>query len=107
MTENFLPPLIDSHCHLDFPEFDDDLDKVLARDPVIYRDVRLAKKKITNPSMRTKKIREIINIDELLIDPEAYLSKLEKVLMFENSEDIKKELREANKRLEEIKKMLK
>ena len=83
------------------------LDEVLARDPIIYRDVRLAKKKITNPSMRTKKLMEIINIDELLIDPEAYLSQLERVMRLENSDEIKKEFKEVNKRLEEIKKMLK
>ncbi len=83
------------------------LDEVLAMDPIIDRDVRLAKKKITNPSMRTKKLIEIINIDELLIDPEAYLSQLERVMRLENSDEIKKEFKEINKRLEEIKKMLK
>ena len=31
MNNNFLPPIIDSHCHMDFPDFDDDLDQVLER----------------------------------------------------------------------------
>ena len=57
--------------------------------------------------MRSKKLIEIINIDELLIDPEAYLSQIERVLKLENSDEIKKEIKEVNKRLEEIKKMLK
>jgi len=57
--------------------------------------------------MRTEKIRDIIDIDELLIDPDSYLSQLEKVLLHENSGEIKKELQEANKRLEEIRRMLK
>ena len=84
-----------------------DLDGLLARDPILSRDVRLAKKKIISPSMRTEKIRDIIDIDELLIDPDSYLSQLEKVLLHENSGEIKKELQEANKRLEEIRRMLK
>ena len=53
-----------------------------------------------------KKLIEIINIDELLIDPEAYLSQLERVMRLENSDEIKKEFKEVNKRLEKIKKML-
>ncbi len=84
-----------------------DLDGLLARDPILSRDVRLAKKKIISPSMRTEKIRDIIDIDELLIDPDSYLSQLEKVLLHENSGEIKKEIQEANKRLEEIRRMLK
>ncbi len=31
MTKEKLAPLIDSHCHLDFPEFDDDLDQIILR----------------------------------------------------------------------------
>ena len=31
MIEIKLPPLVDSHCHVDFPEFDTDLDAVMAR----------------------------------------------------------------------------
>ena len=26
-----LPDLVDSHCHIDFPEFDNDLDEILLR----------------------------------------------------------------------------
>ena len=26
-----LPDLVDSHCHVDFPEFDNDLDEILLR----------------------------------------------------------------------------
>ena len=31
MLENAAPMLVDSHCHLDFPDFADDLDDVLER----------------------------------------------------------------------------
>lgn len=31
MNKNELPPLVDSHCHIDFPEFDKDLDATVLR----------------------------------------------------------------------------
>ena len=31
MNNSLLPPIVDSHCHLDFKEFDHDLEKVLER----------------------------------------------------------------------------
>ena len=31
MTKYSFPTLVDSHCHLDFPEFDDDIDNIIVR----------------------------------------------------------------------------
>ena len=31
MTKHLVPRLVDSHCHLDFPEFDNDIDNIISR----------------------------------------------------------------------------
>lgn len=54
MTDPAIPPIVDSHCHLDFPDFDGEHDAVIARarDAGVTRMVSICTKLAQEPVVR-------------------------------------------------------